>query len=101
MRPSELKAAKTPAVEDDGKKKYPSSVRAGGRLLVPDWQAVLALAKGGSEILAAAEDIVARVRVSPARSEAGHEKSKCRSSCHRPSVVESVERADCPLIAPT
>jgi hypothetical protein len=25
MRPSELKAANTPAVEDDGKKKYPSS----------------------------------------------------------------------------
>jgi hypothetical protein len=28
MRPSELKAATTPTVEDDGKKKYPSSTRA-------------------------------------------------------------------------
>jgi hypothetical protein len=28
MRPSDLKAAKTPAIDDDGKKKYPSSVRA-------------------------------------------------------------------------
>jgi hypothetical protein len=27
-RPGELKAAKTPAVESDGKKKYPSSTRA-------------------------------------------------------------------------
>jgi len=28
MRPSELKAASTPAVEDDGNKKHPSSTRA-------------------------------------------------------------------------
>jgi hypothetical protein len=28
MRPSELKAAKAPTVEDDGKKKYPSSPKA-------------------------------------------------------------------------
>jgi hypothetical protein len=28
MRPSDLKAARTPTVEDDGKKKYASSVRA-------------------------------------------------------------------------
>jgi len=28
MRPSELKAASTPTVEDDGQKKYPSSTRA-------------------------------------------------------------------------
>lgn len=28
MRPSELKAAKTPAIADDGKKKYASSPRA-------------------------------------------------------------------------
>jgi hypothetical protein len=39
MRPSELKAAKTPAVEDDGKKKYLSSVRADAPITEAEAQA--------------------------------------------------------------
>jgi hypothetical protein len=39
MRPSELKAAKTPAVEDDGKKKYLSSTRADPPITAAEAQA--------------------------------------------------------------